>query len=223
MIKDTSPIILISREEALAIGQTWYYTGKPCIRNHIVKRNVSDYLCRECKKEHTLKRYHMDSSAHKIRVARYKLKNDTKQAVKEYRSLHKDKLYDQTRDWINRNRDRYREVSRNWQKKQRNNPIFRLNNNIRRAIYENLKSKKERRSWISFVNFSLDDLIHHLEKQFDENMNWDNYGTYWHVDHIKPLSKFDLEKEFNKAWELSNLQPLEAIKNLKKGNKYEEN
>jgi hypothetical protein len=50
-------------------------------------------------------------------------------------------------------------------------------------------------------------------------MNWENYGSYWHLDHVTPLSWFK-EDELNKAWTLSNLQPLKAILNYSKGNRY---
>lgn len=62
-------------------------------------------------------------------------------------------------------------------------------------------------------------LKQHLEKQFDDKMNWDNYGTYWHIDHIRPCASFDLTKleEQGKCFHYSNLQPLEAIANIKKG------
>ena len=56
-------------------------------------------------------------------------------------------------------------------------------------------------------------------------MNWKNYGSYWHIDHIKPKTLFNYsspeDKEFIKCWSLSNLQPLEKITNIKKGNRYE--
>ena len=56
-------------------------------------------------------------------------------------------------------------------------------------------------------------------------MNWDNHGTYWHIDHIKPKSWFKYDSaehpEFKQCWSLENLQPLEAEKNLAKSNKYE--
>lgn len=48
----------------------------------------------------------------------------------------------------------------------------------------------------------------------------DNYGE-WHIDHKKPLSKFDKTEKSNIVNALSNLQPLWAIDNLKKSNKYE--
>ena len=48
-------------------------------------------------------------------------------------------------------------------------------------------------------------------------MTWNNYGK-WHVDHIKPLSKFDLTvaSEQFKACHYSNLQPLWAEENIEK-------
>ena len=53
-------------------------------------------------------------------------------------------------------------------------------------------------------------------------MTWQNYGI-WHIDHIQPLSKFNLLKlEQQKiAFNYKNLQPLWAIDNLKKGDRTE--
>jgi hypothetical protein len=50
----------------------------------------------------------------------------------------------------------------------------------------------------------------HLEAQFYDGMQWNNYGTHWVVDHIKPISAFDLSnpKEAAKACHFTNLQPL---------------
>ena len=62
----------------------------------------------------------------------------------------------------------------------------------------------------------------HLEKQFKPGMNWSNHSLRgWHVDHIRPLSKFDCSdpKELKKACHYSNLKPMWAKYNLKKGNK----
>lgn len=44
----------------------------------------------------------------------------------------------------------------------------------------------------------------------------------WHVDHIRPLSTFDLSKreEFLMAVHYTNLQPLWASENLRKNKKY---
>ena len=70
------------------------------------------------------------------------------------------------------------------------------------------------------IGCSRDELCDHLESMFAEGMSWDNMGE-WHIDHIKPLSSFDVldESDRAKANNFSNLQPLWAIDNLKKYNK----
>ena len=61
-----------------------------------------------------------------------------------------------------------------------------------------------------------------FEFQFDEKMNWNNYGSYFQIDHVKPISLFNIEDENDKRlinhW--SNLRPLEKHENISKGNKY---
>jgi hypothetical protein len=62
-----------------------------------------------------------------------------------------------------------------------------------------------------------------LEGLFRDGMSWDNYGVNgWHIDHIKPLSAFDLTIESNLylVWNYTNLRPLWATDNLRKGKKY---
>ena len=68
---------------------------------------------------------------------------------------------------------------------------------------------------------TFEELKMHLESQFVNDMSWDNMGK-WHIDHIVPLAAFDLTKEENQklAFHHTNLQPLWAIDNLKKGAKY---
>lgn len=60
----------------------------------------------------------------------------------------------------------------------------------------------------------------YIASQFKEGMRWRNHGK-WHLDHILPLSSFDLTdpKQLDKACHYTNLQPLWAIDNLRKSNK----
>ena len=58
-----------------------------------------------------------------------------------------------------------------------------------------------------------------LECQFKDGMSWDNYGK-WHIDHKKPISKFNKCTDLKIINSLSNLQPLWAKDNLSKGNKF---
>lgn len=112
-----------------------------------------------------------------------------------------------------------------WQKyRRRTNPKYRLDENIGSAIARSLKNGKNGQPWETLVDYTLKDLMKHLEKQFDNKMNWKNYGNYWAIDHIKPRSLFaytsSKDSEFKDCWTLENLQPLENIKNIKKRNHY---
>jgi hypothetical protein len=50
-------------------------------------------------------------------------------------------------------------------------------------------------------------------------MTWDNHGE-WHIDHIKPISSFNVYDDPSVVNSLENLQPLWGIDNMIKSNKY---
>ena len=56
----------------------------------------------------------------------------------------------------------------------------------------------------------------HLEKQFTSEMNWNNYGVYWEIDHIFPISK-------GGSFHYINTQPLTVLENQTKSNKIWQN
>lgn len=71
---------------------------------------------------------------------------------------------------------------------------------------------------------TIPELRAHLEKLFQPGMTWENWTkTGWHIDHIKPLSSFNLtdRSQFMKACHYTNLQPLWAEENLKKGDRHD--
>jgi hypothetical protein len=125
----------------------------------------------------------------------------------------------------------YRIKSAKKDRDRRKNDIrFRLKKRFSTAIYTRLKKRlfnKDSKSMWDFVPYTIDDLIKHLESKFEPWMNWQNYGKQsgcWSIDHIKPDSLFHYksikDKEFQECWDLSNLRPLEHIKNLQKSNKF---
>jgi len=58
----------------------------------------------------------------------------------------------------------------------------------------------------------------HIESQFVGGMNWDNMGE-WHIDHIVPLASAKTEEELCALCHYTNLQPLFALDNIRKGAK----
>lgn len=101
---------------------------------------------------------------------------------------------------------------------------YKINYNISRAIRTALRGTKNGRSWQGLVGCSLQELRDHLERMFSNGMSWENYGSYWHIDHIIPKSLFFYDspedEEFLLCWNYTNLKPMMALENIKKGNKF---
>jgi len=121
---------------------------------------------------------------------------------------------------------KYKETRNKRHRIYQTNFMYRLNKNISSGIFNSLKTNnfsKNGRHWETLVNFTLQELKFHLETQFDSNMNWENHGSYWHVDHIIPLASLTFDSEehenFKLLWSLGNLQPLFGPENLSKSKK----
>lgn len=129
---------------------------------------------------------------------------------------------------------KHREYQRDYRKKKyTNNCCFKLRTILSVSIGRALRRRggSKRSSILSALPYSMDELIGHLESQFEPWMNWSNMGRYskawddndpstwtWQIDHIVPASTFKYksmqDKTFKKCWSLLNLRPLSAKKNL---------
>jgi len=106
------------------------------------------------------------------------------------------------------------------------NISFKIIENMRNRLSQALKINKKNNYTIIYIGCSINELRQHIEKQFTNNMNWNNYGMKgWHIDHIMPCSAFDFSKEENiyKCFHYSNLQPLWWYDNLVKSDRIVEN
>ena len=127
--------------------------------------------------------------------------------------------------WRDKNIDRHREYKRNYEKtRKHNDPTYKLIANFRTAIYTVLKENNMDKygHYFDILRYSPEELVVHLENQFTEGMEWDNYGE-WHVDHRLPITSFKFKEvgdnEFMRCWELNNLQPMWGDENISKSNK----
>ncbi len=71
------------------------------------------------------------------------------------------------------------------------------------------------------LGYSSNELANHLQLYFVEGMNWENFGTAWHIDHTRPISSFSLDTLLSVINALSNLRPMWARENLSKGAKWD--
>lgn len=159
----------------------------------------------------------------KAKQYRERKKEDHKEYAKNYRLKNKEKLSEKAKEYNRINKGKRREQNRIYQKKRRSeNTLIKLMTNIRARVFEYLKYKKisKRNTTLNIVGCSRQELKVHLEKQFKHGMTWENHNFYgWHIDHIIPLSSAKDEEELYKLFYYTNLQPLWAEENYKKGNK----
>lgn len=113
--------------------------------------------------------------------------------------------------------------SRAFSKRKREDPILRLEAAIRARVMMSMKKRGTIKTSRTFelIGCTGAELAAHIERQFKRGMSWDNYGSKWHVDHITPLSYFDMSNpdDQRRAWNWQNLRPLWAMQNITEGNK----
>ena len=140
---------------------------------------------------------------------------------KEYRKENKEYFNQYCTNHYHTKKELYREWNKN---KYHTNIGFRIKHVTSARISEALKLyktlKKDRT--IEYLGCNMDEYTQYLEFYFTPEMNWNNYGEYWEIDHIKPVDSFDLNNEENlyKCFHYLNTQPLEKTKNREKSNKY---
>lgn len=192
--------------------------------------------CRECTKERSRK-WSAENKARKASSDKaYAEKN--RQSISEYQSgyrrLNKDKSSAYMKKYAGENAEKLKKSKQNYNsrpeikmaraerhnERRKHDKKYRLMCNVRSAVSDALSKQS---GALRFLEYTIEDLMRHLEKQFAIGMTWENYGSGWHVDHIIPSASFKFEKaedlDFKFCWSLANLRPLWASENLKKSAK----
>ena len=99
-------------------------------------------------------------------------------------------------------------------------PLFKLKHNLRgRTGYYFRRIKIEKPTDTkTLLGAEWEEVKVHIEEQFVEGMAWENHGE-WHIDHIIPLASAKNLEEVVPLCHYTNLQPLWATDNLKKGDR----
>lgn len=94
------------------------------------------------------------------------------------------------------------------------NSIIDLQNRLRKRIARALSGQRKADSALALLCCSFEDATKHIQRRwYRPDMSWDTWGSgpgTWQIDHIKPLSSFDLSDPAQQAaaCHISNLQPL---------------
>lgn len=136
---------------------------------------------------------------------------------REYARLNYQKCKARRDEWRRRNAEKSREQQRNYAQAARvRNPNFSLSHNLRNRILQVLNGLHKSAATFEMLGCTLEQFKTHMESKFTAGMTWENHGTSWHVDHIRPCASFDLaDPEQQKVcFHYSNLQPLGRKDNL---------
>ena len=143
--------------------------------------------------------------------------------ILKWREKNEEKVKERMRKYNKENREKFRNYyKKRYKEIYKNNTQYKLGKILRNRLHHALKGNVKNGSAVHDLGCTLEELKVYLENQFQEGMTWENWKhDGWHIDHIKPLSKFDLTDpvQFKEACHYTNLQPLWWNENLKKSNK----
>ena len=126
------------------------------------------------------------------------------------------------RAWRKANRVKTRAWDTRYAKARRGVDLnFRMRYRLRSRLLKALKGELKTSSTMELLGCSIPFLLQFIEKQFQPGMTWENHGE-WHLDHVRPCASFNLSdpEQQKRCFHFSNLQPLWAIDNLKKSDKF---
>lgn len=154
-----------------------------------------------------------------------KCKNCYLEKVKNYNAENKNSQVTYHQKYYIENKvsllERQKKYNKQYQNDRRKTDInYRLAAMLRTTIYRCVKGTIKVASSVRDLGCSIEYFKNYIEQKFQEGMTWKNYGE-WHLDHIIPLSKFDLRdrSHFLIACNYTNYQPLWAADNIKKRDK----
>lgn len=177
-----------------------------------------DYTCKDCKSIYRKNYYKLNIEKEKTKAMTHYINNNPNYKQKKIMTI--EERREKHKIWRLENKEVYNKKRNKWFKiyKQTN-----LNYVISHKLRNRIGYLKKSSSAIKELGCSIDEFKTYIESKFKQGMTWDNWTrTGWHMDHIIPLYKFDLQnlEEFKEATHYSNLQPLWAKENLIKNKSF---
>lgn len=179
------------------------------------------YKCKSCSKK-TSREYVSDTKKEYMKNYREKNKEKLKSYIENWRIENVEKFQSGRRNYYEKKKEEIKKRNYEYCKNRKSvDPLYKLSRGIRSLIlisFRNQFTTKSKKT-IEILGCSFDEFKSYLESKFDDKMNWENQGTYWHMDHIIPISSAQTEEDVYRLNHYTNFQPLYWEDNLKKSNK----
>jgi hypothetical protein len=170
------------------------------------KKDGYRYMCKECFKEY---------------------RNTPKEIQK--RVVYREKTKDNWKEWYNSPevKERTKKNQLAYKPKRMETFIIKYYTDIEFKLKITLRGQLQRvvkgieTSYYGLLGCDYEFFMRWIGFRFENEMNWENFGTVWEIDHIIPLSQFNLldENERKICGHWTNLQPLTIHDNRSKYNK----
>ena len=180
--------------------------------------------CKECNNKLRRQKYQVDDDhrqsliqasttfKHKVAVEKHKQQAIEQERIGENNQLCKYCSEIKLKERFRKNRRKCRDC-------ERDEPTDKFKRYVRTRIYNCLKHRKTKSS-IEYLGCSTQDYLSWI-MHYNADFTLDNYGPIWHIDHVIPVSRFDLSDPSEQllAFNWRNTMPLSAKENLRKNNK----
>lgn len=170
------------------------------------------------------RRWREDNREHVKEYERQRRANDAdrrRQTQKEWHAKNREKVKEALLAWKAKNRDYMREKARAYIRRRRAlDPLFAASSNLRSRTLAafRLRGFVKPNGFGKILGCDLATAKAHLESLFQPGMSWENRSE-WHIDHIVPLASAKTIEGLVSLCHYTNLQPLWAKDNLRKGAK----
>jgi hypothetical protein len=148
---------------------------------------------------------------------------------KKHNDLHK-RWFSENKEHVREYNKKYREDNKKilrynykiyLREKKKNDLNFRIRIKLGKIMHDYVKKRRRSNTASKLLGCSIDEFRIYMASKFRDGMTWENHGILWEIDHIFPLSKFDLTDEYQQriAFNYNNMQPLLRKENREKWDK----
>jgi len=186
--------------EARNAKERQYYAKKKDLVENLVIDQTGSKTCSECKIDKPMTEFYVHSAKGIVRAE-----------CKDCATVNRKGHYQKNRTRVIAQTTAYKT------QKIKDNPTFCLEQRIRYKTYTALSGKPGAKP-VKYLDCTPEFFREWIISQFDDTMNMGNYGKAWHIDHVKPVSSYDLtnDTQLNECFNWKNCRPLASAKNLAK-------